>query len=189
MHDDLGAGLSQIKFLSEAIGMKRQKHLPIEEEVSSIRSFSDEMIDKMGEIVWALNEKNDTLSDLLSYTRSYAVEYLAQNSIHCHVEEPDNISQDYVSSEFRRNIYLTVKESLHNIVKHAQATEVFINIEISNWLTIQIRDNGMGINNSPKNSWGNGLVSMNNRVKELKGAFKIENMEGTLITIKVPLNH
>jgi signal transduction histidine kinase/ligand-binding sensor domain-containing protein len=189
MHDDLGAGLSQIKFLSEAIGMKRQKHLPIEEEVSSIRSFSDEMIDKMGEIVWALNEKNDTLSDLLSYTRSYAVEYLAQNSIKCHVEEPDNISQDYVSSEVRRNIYLTVKESLHNIVKHAQATEVFIKIEISNWLSIQIRDNGIGINNSPKNSWGNGLVSMNNRVKELKGTFKIENMEGTLITIKVPLNH
>ena len=189
MHDDLGAGLSQIKFLSEAIGMKRQKHLPIEEEVSSIRSFSDEMIDKMGEIVWALNEKNDTLSDLLSYTRSYAVEYLAQNGIRCHVEEPDNISQDYVSSEFRRNIYLTVKESLHNIVKHAQATEVFIKIEITNWLTIQIRDNGIGINNSPKNSWGNGLVSMNNRIKELKGTFEIENREGTLITIKVPLNH
>jgi len=189
MHDDLGAGLSQIKFLSEAIGMKRQKHLPIEEEVSSIRSFSDEMIDKMGEIVWALNEKNDTLSDLLSYTRSYAVEYLAQHGIKCRVEEPDNISQDYVSSEFRRNIYLTVKESLHNIVKHAQATEVFIKIEISNWLSIQIRDNGIGINNSTKNSWGNGLVNMSNRVKELKGTFKIENMEGTLITIKVPLNH
>jgi signal transduction histidine kinase len=189
MHDDLGAGLSQIKFLSEAIGMKRQKHLPIEEEVSSIRSFSDEMIDKMGEIVWALNEKNDTLNDLLSYTRSYAVEYLEQNGIKCHVDEPDNIPQLNVSGEFRRNIYLTAKESLHNIVKHAQATEVFIKIEISNWLTIQIRDNGIGINNSPKNSWGNGLVSMNNRVKELIGTFKIENMEGTLITIKVPLNH
>ena len=39
MHDDLGAGLSQIKFLSEAIGMKKQQHLPIEEEVSSIRNF------------------------------------------------------------------------------------------------------------------------------------------------------
>ena len=189
MHDDLGAGLSQIKFLSEAIGMKRQKHLPIEEEVSSIRSFSDEMIDKMGEIVWALNEKNDTLSDLLSYTRSYAVEYLAQNSIQCHVAEPDNISQDYVSSEFRRNIYLTVKESLHNIVKHAQATEVFMKIEITTWLTIEIRDNGIGITNSIKNSWGNGLVSMNNRIKELNGTFEVETMEGTLVTIKVPLNH
>ena len=189
MHDDLGAGLSQIKFLSEAIGMKRQKHLSIEEEVSSIRSFSDEMIDKMGEIVWALNEKNDTLSDLLSYTRSYAVEYSGQNGIKCHVEEPEHIPQINVSGEFRRNIYLTVKESLHNKVKHAQATEVFIKIEITKWLSIQIRDNGIGINNSPKNSWGNGLVSMNNRVKELKGTFKIENLEGTLITIKVPLDH
>ena len=188
MHDDLGAGLSQIKFLSEAIGMKRQKHLPIEEEVSSIRSFSDEMIDKMGEIVWALNEKNDTLSDLLSYTRSYAAEYLEQNSIQCHVEEPDNIPQDYVSSEFRRNIYLTVKESLHNIVKHAQATEVFIKIEITNWLTIEIKDNGIGINNSPANSWGNGLVSKNNTINELKGIFEVKNIEGTLVNIRVPLN-
>ena len=189
MHDDLGAGLSQIKFLSEAIGMKRQRHLSIEEEVSSIRSFSDEMIDKMGEIVWALNEKNDTLSDLLSYTRSYAVEYLTQNGIGCRVEEPDNIPQDYVSSEARRNIYLTVKESLHNIVKHAQATEVFIKIEITNWLTIQIFDNGIGINNTSPSPWGNGLINMRNRIKELKGVFHIENKDGTVVTIRVPQNH
>ena len=185
MHDDLGAGLSQIKFLSETIGMKKQRHLPIEEEIDSIRSFSIEMIDKMGEIVWALNEKNDTLSDLLSYTRSYAVEYLEQNGIKCLVEEPDNISQGYVSSEFRRNIYLTVKESLHNIVKHAQATEVLIEIEITDWLNIKIRDNGIGINNA--GSSGNGLISMDNRVKELKGYFEIVNNNGTMVKIEVPL--
>jgi signal transduction histidine kinase len=189
MHDDLGAGLSQIKFLSEAIGIKRQKQLPIEEEVGSIRSFSDEMIGKMGEIVWALNEKNDTLSDLLSYTRSYAVEYLEQNGIKCTVDEPDHIPQDYVSSEFRRNIYLTVKEALHNIVKHARATEVFINIEINNRLTLQIRDNGIGVNNSSPGRSGNGLVSMKNRIRELNGIFEIENREGTLVIIGVPLNH
>ena len=76
MHDDLGAGLSRIKFLSETIGIKKQQQQPIEEEISKIRDYTHEMIDKMGEIVWALNEKNDSLSDLLSYTRSYAVEYL-----------------------------------------------------------------------------------------------------------------
>ena len=82
MHDDLGAGLSRIKFLSETIGIKKQKQQPIEEDISKIREYSHEMIDKMGEIVWALNEKNDSLSDLLSYTRSYTVEYLSQNGIH-----------------------------------------------------------------------------------------------------------
>jgi len=188
MHDDLGAGLSQIKFLSEAIGMKRQQHLPIEEEISSIRVFSVEMIDKMGEIVWALNEKNDTISDLLSYTRSYAAEYLQQNGILCHVEEPDVIPQDYVSSEFRRNIYLTVKEILHNVVKHAQATEVFINIAISDSLSIQIRDNGIGIGNARNNLFGNGLMNMNNRIQELNGHFEIIENNGTQVNMLVPLN-
>ena len=188
MHDDLGAGLSQIKFLSEAIGMKRQKHMPIEEEVSSIRSFSDEMIDKMGEIVWALNEKNDTLSDLLSYARSYAVEYLAHNGIKCHIEQPEDIPQVSVSGEFRRNIYLTVKESLHNIVKHAQATDVIITIEVGKWLTIQIRDNGIGLSNSSPSPFGNGLTNMRNRIKELKGTFDISNQDGTIVTMTVPLD-
>src|SRR5689334_7942805 len=110
MHDDLGAGLSRIKFLSETIGIKKQQQLPIEEDISKIREYSHEMIDKMGEIVWALNEKNDSLSDLLSYTRSYAAEYLAQNGIHCVISLPEHLPAIAVSGEFRRNIFLAVKE-------------------------------------------------------------------------------
>jgi len=187
MHDDLGAGLSRIKFLSETIGMKKQQHLPIEEEISSIRTYSHEMIDKMGEIVWALNEKNDTLNDLLSYTRSYAVEYLEENGIKCIVEEPENLPQNYVNSEFRRNIYLTVKETLHNIVKHAQASEVLIKIDIADWLRIQIKDNGNGIASSQFISSGNGLLNMKSRIEELKGHFDIVNRNGTMVDILVPL--
>ena len=147
------------------------------------------MIDKIGEIVWALNVKNDTLSDLLSYTRSYAVEYLAQNGIKCHIEEPENIVSLNVSGEFRRNIYLTVKEALHNIVKHAQATDVWIKIEIAKWLTMKIKDNGIGINNSTPRPFGNGITSMRSRMKELKGSFETESKEGTEVIIKAPLNY
>ena len=188
MHDDLGAGLSRIKFLSETIGMKKQQHLPIEEDIDNIRTYSHEMIDKMGEIVWALNEKNDTLDDLLSYTRSYAVEYLAQNGITCHVEEPDNLPGRVVNGEFRRNIYLTVKEALHNIVKHAGATEVYINITITDRLSIQIKDNGKGIDEGPTLSVGNGLYNMSARIHGLKGRFEIKKTEGTQIDILVPLS-
>lgn len=190
MHDDLGAGLSRIKFLSETIGMKRQKHMPIEEEIDSIRTYSHDMIDKMGEIVWALNEKNDTLNDLLSYTRSYSAEYLAQNGISCHIEEPDNIPQHEVSGEFRRNIYLTVKEALHNIVKHAEATEVSINIDIiGDQLSIIIKDNGKGLADDRIRSFGNGLINMEKRIQELKGRFVIRSENGTMVDILVPLNH
>jgi signal transduction histidine kinase/ligand-binding sensor domain-containing protein len=189
MHDDLGAGLSRIKFLSETIGMKKQQHLPIEEEISSIRTYSHEMIDKMGEIVWALNEKNDTLNDLISYTRAYSAEYLEQNGIACHIEGPGELPPFVVSGEFRRNIYLTVKEALHNVVKHAQASNVSIIISIdSTKLSIEIKDDGTGFDPRKNPGSRNGLLNMRKRMEELNGSFNIESGNGTKIKIQVPLN-
>ena len=117
------------------------------------------------------------------------MEYLAQNGINCHIDEPDDVPSMNVSGEFRRNIYLTVKEALHNIVKHAQATDVWITIRVDSWLIIHIKDNGIGINNSAPSPFGNGLASMRNRIKELKGNFETETQSGTLVMIRVPLNH
>ena len=187
MHDDLGAGLSRIRFLSETIGLKKQQQQPFDEDISKISEYSHEMINKMGEIVWALNEKNDTLSDLLSYTRSYAVEYLSQNGITCTVKAPDHFPTTFVSGEFRRNIYLTVKEALHNIVKHAQASSVTININVDQQLRIEIIDNGIGFNRTRIRSFSNGLSSMETRINNIKGQLGIENGLGTTIRIHVPL--
>ena len=188
MHDDLGSGLSRIKFLSETIGIKKQKDEPIEEDISKIRSYSHEMIEKMGEIVWALNEKNDSLSDLLSFTRSYAVEYLSQNGIRCTIGAPEQFPQDFVSGEFRRNIYLTVKEALHNIVKHAQASHVLVKIETDKQLNLYIRDDGIGFDKSKIRPFSNGLSNMEKRISEIGGKLTITSEEGTSVLISVPLN-
>jgi signal transduction histidine kinase len=187
MHDDLGAGLSRIKFLSETIGIKKQQQETFDEDISKIREYSHQMIDKMGEIVWALNEKNDTLSDLLSYTRAYAVEYLSQNGIQCSVKNPERVTNAFVSGEFRRNIYLTVKEALHNIVKHAQATAVIIYVDVNDNLSIAIEDNGIGFDRSRIRSFSNGLSNMETRINTINGKFEILNGVGTTIKIDVPL--
>jgi two-component sensor histidine kinase len=188
MHDDLGAGLSRIKFLSETIGIKKQQHEPIEEDVNKIREYSHEMIDKMGEIVWALNEKNDSLSDLLSYTRAYTMEYLAQNGINCKTEMPDNFPSVFVSGEFRRNVFLTIKEALHNVVKHSQATEVKLTVNINHHLTIDLKDNGTGFDQNNIRSFSNGLSNMESRVKEIGGKIEIRNKQGTVVNLSIPLN-
>jgi ligand-binding sensor domain-containing protein/two-component sensor histidine kinase len=188
MHDDLGAGLSRIKFLSETIGIKKQQQQSIDDEVSSIRNYSHEMIDKMGEIVWALNEKNDSLSDLLSYTRAYTMEYLSQNGIDCKAEMPESFPSVFVSGEFRRNIFLTIKEALHNVVKHSQATEVKLTININHHLTIKLKDNGIGFYKNNIRSFSNGLSNMESRVKEIGGKIDISNKQGTLINLSIPLH-
>jgi len=187
MHDDLGAGLSRIKFLSETIGIKKQQQEPIEEDVNKIREYSHEMIDKMGEIVWALNEKNDSLSDLLSYTRAYAVEYLSQNGIDCKAEVPDNPPLVFVSGEFRRNVFLTIKEALHNVVKHSQATEVDLIMQVNHHLSIKLKDNGTGFDKKNIRPFSNGLTNMESRVKEIGGKLEITNKNGTLLSLSIPL--
>jgi signal transduction histidine kinase/ligand-binding sensor domain-containing protein len=188
MHDDLGAGLSRIKFLSETIGIKKQQQEPIEEDISKIREYSHEMIDKMGEIVWALNEKNDTLSDLLSYTRAYAMEYLSQNGISYKTEIPDNLPPVFVSGEFRRNVFLTIKEALHNVVKHSQATEVTLNIHVNHYLSINLKDDGIGFDKNNTRPFSNGLSNMRSRINEIGGKIEIVNKNGTLINLSIPLN-
>jgi len=188
MHDDLGAGLSRIKFLSETIGIKKQKQLPFEEDISKIREYSHEMIDKMGEIVWALNEKNDSLSDLLSYTRSYTVEYLSQSGIRCRIDSPDFFSTAFVTGEFRRNIFLSVKEILHNIVKHAQANQVTITIKINHSLSINIVDDGIGFDPAKTRPYSNGLTNIKKRMTDMGGIMEIENKNGTTIRLQVPLS-
>jgi signal transduction histidine kinase len=188
MHDDLGAGLSKIKFLSETIGIKKQKQESFEEDISKIREYSHEMIDKMGEIVWALNERNDSLSDLISYSRSYAVEYLSQSGIECNVEIPDNFPTVFVSGEFRRNIYLTLKEALHNVVKHAQAGHLKITISVNHYLAITIQDDGIGFDKNKIRPFSNGLTNMEKRMKDIGGSIQIKkNEKGTSVELIAPL--
>lgn len=194
MHDELGAGLSRIKFLSETIGIKKQQQLSIEEEIIGIREYSHEMIDKMGEIVWALNEKNDSLCDLLSYARSYTSEYLMQAGIGCVVESPCEPPATFVSGEFRRNVYLTIKETLHNIVKHSRASCVWLTIDTGRELVVTIQDDGIGFDRTQVRPFCNGLENMRQRMEDVGGELLIRSggrvagdAGGTTIRIVVPL--
>jgi signal transduction histidine kinase/ligand-binding sensor domain-containing protein len=187
MHDDLGAGLSRIKFLSDTIGMKKLAQQPIEEDIGSISNYATEMIGKMGEIVWALNEKNDSLSDLLSYTRAYATEYLLNNGIPCQVIAPPEFPSVFVSGEFRRNIYLTMKEALHNIVKHARAEKVTLTIHIDQNLIIGIEDDGVGFDGLHIRPFSNGMTNMRKRMNDISGDLEIIQNRGTLVILSAPL--
>lgn len=186
MHDDLGAGLSRIKFLSESIQFKNENDESITNDVVKIAGYSDEMVEKMGEIVWALNEKNDTLGDLIAFTRSYAVDYLSNHDIECNFLAPDELPLSFVTGEFRRNIFLSVKESLHNVVKHARAGTVTIHITIGKNLEVVIHDDGVGIDHGNIRPFSNGLSNIQKRMEEVGGNVEFENNKGTKVTLKVP---
>ena len=188
MHDDMGAGLSRIKVLSETIKFENQKGVLDPAHLQKISSYSEEMMEKMGEIVWALNQRNDSVDDLLGYTRAYATDYLTSHNIQCTFHAPAEHPEIFASGEMRRNIFLSVKEILHNVVKHADATSVDIAVTLTRDLCVRIHDNGKGINMDSIRKFGNGLNNVRKRMVEIGGSAKFNNENGTTVILQVSLS-
>src|SRR5690606_8313835 len=100
---------------------------------------------KMNAIIWSMNGGNDSVDNLVSYIRAYALEYFEGTPITCRIFTPENINQRELTGDKRRNIFLCVKETLTNVLKHSKATEVRIYFVTEDVLTIKIADNGVGI--------------------------------------------
>jgi signal transduction histidine kinase len=172
--------------LSETIKFENLKGIINPAHLHKISVYSEEMMDKMGEIVWALNQRNDSFNDLTSYMRAYAVDYLTNHDIHCSFHATSDPGETFISGEVRRNIFLAVKEALHNVVKHAQATNVDITITRGKELSILIHDNGKGIEWEKMSKFGNGLNNIRKRMTEIGGLAEFRNENGTSVMLRLP---
>ena len=183
LHDDLGTNLSAIALLSSVTNQDVYK-----EKTDRISIIAQQSLDKINEIVWSLNPKNDNLDNLLAFIRKYAMEYFEPTNIRCTVKWPHEILNSVIKGEHRRNIFFIVKEAMHNIIKHAAATEVELIFAIEREvLSVVIKDNGKGFPKGELNRFGNGLKNMQNRMKSINGNFSIENHFGTKITLSLPI--
>jgi signal transduction histidine kinase len=95
-----------------------------------------------------------------------------------------------MSSELRRNLFLTIKEALHNVVKHAEASKVHTELYFSGqFLKIVVSDDGKGFDEQKIKSWRNGLFNMRKRIEESGGEFQLTSglNSGTKIKIEISL--
>jgi len=185
MHDELGSGMTAIRLMSEIAKNKMKENTP--KEIERISQSADDVLNKMNAIIWSMNSKNDSLGNLISYIRAYTTEYLEGTSVFCNVSIPDYIPEKELNGDKRRNLFLCVKETLNNMLKHSKATELNIDITVSEILTIKIYDNGMGIDLQKLRQFGTGLQNIDRRMKSISGEFTIENNKGTITTLNLPL--
>jgi signal transduction histidine kinase len=187
MHDELGSGVTAIRLMSEILKTK-MKHQSIP-ELDKISSSANELLGKMNTIIWTMKSSNDTVESLVAYIRAHAIEYFDSTPIDCTVKLPALIPQADISGEKRRNIFLSVKESLNNAMKHSQATHLHIDISTKdNSLIIRVSDNGVGIDTEQLRRFGNGLSNMRRRMENIGGSFLIEsNEEQCTVTFQAPL--
>lgn len=199
LHDDIGSSLTQISILSEVAHQKAVENDGSNRAapIARIIDISNELVDTMSDIVWAINPRKDHLSDLLQRMRRFASDLFTARRIAFQFRVPDSERDIELGANVRREVFLIFKESVNNVVKHSACTHAAIEFQIhGDWLVLTVGDNGRGFDSTIDHSaavilspigGGNGLPGMRKRAQEMGGQFEIASRpgEGTTATLRV----
>ncbi|HEY1662624.1 MAG TPA: two-component regulator propeller domain-containing protein [Verrucomicrobiae bacterium] len=190
LHDELGAGLTEIGLLGGLLRNPQQISMRKQEALERIVERCHNMVTALDEIVWAVNPRNDSINSLGDYLCHYAQNFLAPTAIRCRLEMHGAESDQPLDSEQRHNIFLAFKEALNNVVRHSEATEVRIKIlfEEKSLLRISIEDNGHGLPATVEDG-SDGLINLRQRMAQIGGQCEIHNSPsgGVCVSLSLPL--
>jgi two-component sensor histidine kinase len=192
LHDDLGANLSQIAMLSELAQTDLAKPAQAHGHIDQIFRTARLLTRSLDEIVWAVNPRNDSLEEFVAHICQFTPELLRTAGIRPRLDMPMDLPPIKLAPNVRHQLYLAFKEALHNVIKHAGATEVQVRLEINaELISLSVEDNGRGFeNNHLFKTDGDGLKNLRHRMEEIGGKFEQESAptHGTRITFIAPAN-
>ncbi len=194
MHDEVGAKLTRLSLLTEMAGGHPDIPAAARGDVQEISETARDTIRSFEEVVWAVNPRNDTLADLVHYLCRYAEDYFDGSAVQCAFDLPPAIPSVTLPTGVRRQVFLAAKEALNNVLKHAKASRVSVQLAPgAEEIRISIEDNGCGFApaSPPKRSGGgNGLENMRERLRSIGGHFECDSQpgRGTRISLIVPVN-
>jgi signal transduction histidine kinase len=198
LHDDLGSSLTEISVLANT-GLRQDAaapqsgRLPESGETShtnlfrSIAGKARSLVGALDVIVWAVDPDDNSLQSLADYLTSYTEEFMSHTKVACRFKVPVAFPQITLEGRLRHDVLLAVKETLNNVVRHAEATEMEFSMAVDGGdLEIGIADNGKGFEGSQD---GHGLKNLAARLSKLGGTCAVESRVGggTAIKIRMPL--
>jgi len=143
-HSILNDGLVTIKNTCRTI-----KDVPKSSVVATalgvIQSKTLDLFEKKRHLIWAINPENSQLDDLLSHVRYYSANLLLNNGKEYRLDFPEGELSHAVSSKAKYNLFMTIKELLHNTLKSANCDNVQVKVSLDEkTLFIVVADDGIG---------------------------------------------
>lgn len=191
LHDELGAGLTEIGLLGSLMGNPAIPSTTKSGYVGTLGDVSRSLVSSLDEIVWAINPDYDTVDDLGSYLWLQAQRLLNPAGIECSPLRPVEIPSGHLGSRSRHSLLLAFKEALNNVIKHSGASRVDLSIRVEQEnVVVSIADNGEGIHaNETRLPGSQGITGMHERMRELDGECEILPSPdgGTVVRLTLPL--
>ncbi|HNV27724.1 MAG TPA: triple tyrosine motif-containing protein [Cyclobacteriaceae bacterium] len=180
LHDEVGSSLTRISIYSDLL-QNGNNESERTNYLGRISAMSREIVSTMSDIVWSIDNRSDTASALLFRMKDFATELLQPKNIQFDFKVSGIQDKTIMDPILRQNIYLIFKESINNIVKHADASLVVVDItNDSREFKMTIKDNGKGFI-VDQNQRGNGLKNMDRRAHAIQGLIEFTNLNGTQV--------
>lgn len=185
LHDSLGQNLLiiQNKVLAEMDIQNENKKL------DDISKLTTETIQEIRRIAYNLHPYQLEQLGLTKAVHSI-INRASESTKIKFISEVDEIDKLF-SHEIEINIFRMIQESIHNVIEHSKATELYISVlKDSKEVSIHIKDNGIGFDIfSEKAGKGLGIMSLKERADYCNANVKINSLpgKGTLVDISIPI--
>ena len=187
LHDDLGSSLAEIAMLSKTRPSPRDGDASSAGVFDLIAERARRLIAALDVIVWAVDPEENSLQSLADYFNGFVDEYLSHHGIVCRFDIPVEFPEINLDGNLRHDLFLAVKEALHNIVRHSSASEVQFGMALARGvLEIVIADNGTGFETAVEHT-GHGVKNLASRLEKLGGTCRIESRAGAGTTVRFQL--
>jgi signal transduction histidine kinase len=188
LHDDVGNLLTQIGMHSSLL--RETPHSPAQTEarLDALATAARQASQQMSDVVWGLDAEYLSLSQLLARMRDHAQEVLPPAGLDVRFQVPADLPDPELAPAVGHNLYLIYKEALHNVVKHAQATLVTVQLAATAaGLALTVADNGRGHDGQPRPG-GHGLANMQARAQAVGGTVRCAPQpQGFAVMVSLPL--
>jgi len=145
------------------------------------------------EIVWAVNPKNDTVGQFISYVVNDVEDFARAGDLVLRLHLPEGpCAAIPLQTQTRHHLCLAIRELVQNVLRHARASRIDLTIDmLPDSLLIVVSDDGIGF--PPGQCVGpdqDGLANIRSRLAELAGDVLIDSSPGagTRVRLRVPLH-
>lgn len=179
LHDDLGTRVTVLN-MTAALAQRDLERDPGKARVhlDKMSDSARELVVAMDDLVWAVDPAHDTLDHLASHLTRLAEDMFRDSPVRCRLDIPAMLPARPLGAEFRHHVALAVKESLHNVLRHAGPCEVFLSLHYDGEkLTVTVRDTGCGFDPA-SHAGGHGLGNTAGRIRETGGTYTIDSSPG-----------
>jgi signal transduction histidine kinase len=189
LHDDLGQALTT--HLLALRNLQEDLTIPVEQMFARLQSLYDQSYEVSVKIRRLARDLRPPVLDALGLKvamQTYCSEFTRRTHLPVIFEADDSLPE--LPDTYKITLYRTLQEALTNVVRHAQASQVWVELSVDdNRVSLTVQDNGIGMDEEKAQADGIGLAGLRERITIAGGTLNISSApkRGTVLSAQFPV--